>query len=54
MLRYFCPADTAKQYMPRKASPTLKLKIGDEPEITETGAMFCEATFITDSTTGEQ
>lgn len=42
------------QYMPRKASPTLKLKIGDEPEITETGAMFCEATFITDSTTGEQ
>lgn len=42
------------QYMPRKPSPTLKLKVGDEPEITETGVMFSEATFITDSTAAEQ
>lgn len=35
--------------MPRKTPLSLKLKIGDEPEMTETGAVFSEATFITDS-----
>lgn len=37
------------QYLPRKTPLSLKLKIGDEPEIMETGVVFSEATFITES-----
>ncbi|OAA68373.1 survival factor 1 [Niveomyces insectorum RCEF 264] len=34
------------QYYPRKTQLALKLKKGDEPEITEPGHLFAEATFI--------
>lgn len=36
---------TKLQFQPRKNKLTLKLKIGDE-EITESGELFSEATFI--------
>ncbi|KFY11989.1 hypothetical protein V491_06960, partial [Pseudogymnoascus sp. VKM F-3775] len=35
------------QYSPSVASPSLKLKIGEEEEVVETGRLFAEATFIT-------
>ncbi len=34
------------KYMPRKPKLNLKLKIGDEPEVTAEGDLFAEATFI--------
>lgn len=35
------------QYMPSKKL-SLKIKIGDEPEIVEEGRLFSEATFISE------